>query len=84
MLIHNINIVSFCNFRIFVVVDCRHERQTHPAQNETLTADTCDEGPTQDDLYNCHRRIFNDAITERDGDRLFDLYKLAAATNTPM
>ena len=26
--------------------------------NETLTADTCDEGPTQADLYNCHRRKF--------------------------
>lgn len=58
MLIQNINIVSFCNIWFFVVVDCRHEKQTHPAQNETRTADTCDKGPTQDDRYNCHRMKF--------------------------
>lgn len=64
----------------------RHERQTHPGQKETVTADICDEGPPHDYLYNYHRGKlafglivieFNDAIKEGDGDRLFDLYKLA-------
>lgn len=84
--IHCTNIVDSCNIWLFVVVDCRHERQTHPGQNETVTADICDEGPTHDYLYNYHRGKlafglilieFNDAIKEGDGDRLFDLYKLA-------
>jgi len=66
----------------------RHEREFHPDCNEhnAEPEKEDDKNPAQDYLYNYHRGKlafglilfkFHDAIKEGDGDRIFNIYKMA-------
>ncbi|CAB4011927.1 hypothetical protein AC249_AIPGENE16794, partial [Paramuricea clavata] len=67
----------------------RHERQKHPSFSPLIppSAEPAKEAtPPEDYVYNYHRGKlayglilfeFNDAVKEGDGDRLFDVYKMA-------
>jgi hypothetical protein len=75
----------FCFFFPFF----RHERQIHPSFSPSIpsSVEPAKEGtPPEDYVYNYHRGKlayglilfeFNDAVKEGDGDRLFDVYKMA-------
>ena len=63
----------------------RHERQVHPSFSSSTDTEI-ESSPSQDFVYNYHRGKlayglilfeFTDAVKEGDGDRLFDIYKIA-------
>ena len=63
----------------------RHERQVHPSYSPSTDTEI-ESSPSQDFVYNYHRGKlayglilfeFTDAVKEGDGDRLFDIYKIA-------
>ena len=73
---------------IVIKILFRHEREFHSdcSEHNAEPEKEDDKNPAQDYLYNYHRGKlafglilfeFNDAIKEGDGDRIFDIYKMA-------